>query len=154
MFDYQILPDHKLVVLRFWGTTTAEEILGMSAALRGDPGFSESYDTVVDNSRLEGAMPGQEMRELEEPRTHFLDSPTRVAIVAPTDLTYGMSRMYQLVTEFRSPSEVGVFRDMASALAWLGREGLDLGGADLGGSDPRGSTKNAAQAPDPDAPDT
>ena len=43
----------------------------------------------------------------------------RLAIVAPRDDVYGMARMYQALTEQAFP-HVGVFRDLATAAAWLG----------------------------------
>ena len=127
MIKYRILPEHKLVVLCVWGATSANEILDLSQALRQDPLFSESYDTLVDNSRLEEPMSGEEMRGLARPQVHYMDSPTRVAIVAPANATYGTSRMHQQLTEFNSPSQEGVFRDLGSAVEWLGRGHLDLG---------------------------
>jgi hypothetical protein len=127
MIRYRILPEHELNVLCLWDATSAHEILGMSESLRTDPAFSESYDTLVDNSRLESPLSGQEMRELATPRVHYMDSPTKVAIVAPGSATYGTSRMHQQLTQFNSPSEVGVFRDLPSALEWLGRDRVDLG---------------------------
>jgi hypothetical protein len=43
----------------------------------------------------------------------------KLAIVAPQDLTFGMARMYQLFTE-RDAHQVGVFRTVTEAEAWLG----------------------------------
>jgi hypothetical protein len=51
-----------------------------------------------------------------------MDSPNKVAIVAPAAATYGTSRMHQQLTENKSQALEGVFRDFASALEWLGRE--------------------------------
>lgn len=42
----------------------------------------------------------------------------RVAMVASTDVTFGMFRMWQLRRESMG-FEVGVFRELAPALAWL-----------------------------------
>jgi hypothetical protein len=50
MIKYRILPEHELVVLCLWGATSAQEILDMSKTLRTDAAFSESYDTLADNS--------------------------------------------------------------------------------------------------------
>jgi hypothetical protein len=40
------------------------------------------------------------------------------AVVADTDVFYGMARMYQLLAEFDGIA-VGVFRDVAEAERWL-----------------------------------
>jgi hypothetical protein len=43
----------------------------------------------------------------------------RQAIVAPTDVSYGLSRMYQLMRH-ESPGETEIFRDLDTACRWLG----------------------------------
>ncbi len=49
----------------------------------------------------------------------------KTAIVAPVDLTFGLSRIYEtLATELGN--EVQVFRNWSDALHWLGAENLDL----------------------------
>jgi hypothetical protein len=50
--------------------------------------------------------------------------PQRLAIYAPTDISYGLGRMYQAHREMRSEGgrRVGVFRTMEEALAFLGLE--------------------------------
>jgi hypothetical protein len=50
------------------------------------------------------------------------DTKTRFAIVAPTDVAFGLGRMFQTYRELdrRSNKEVGVFRTMEEALAFLG----------------------------------
>jgi hypothetical protein len=45
--------------------------------------------------------------------------PFRTAILAPTILTYGIGRMYEVLME-GSAVEVGVFRDAGGAAGWLG----------------------------------
>jgi hypothetical protein len=124
---YRILPEFELVVLCFWGETTADEILSMSTALRGDPLFSESYDTLVDNTGLVQSLSGSQMRELADPRANYMDSHTKVAIIASAAATYGTSRMHQQLTEHKTPTQVGVFREQSEALEWLGRKDADLG---------------------------
>ena len=47
--------------------------------------------------------------------------PTKVAIVAESDVAFGMARMYQSIrASGGAPSEHRVFREMAEARAWLG----------------------------------
>jgi hypothetical protein len=49
---------------------------------------------------------------------------SRFAIVAPADVAFGLGRMYQAyrTLDRRSTKEVGVFRTMREALAFLRRE--------------------------------
>ena len=46
---------------------------------------------------------------------------TRAAIVAPSDVLYGVSRMFQTLRGDANPDEVEVFRTLDEANAWLER---------------------------------
>jgi hypothetical protein len=50
--------------------------------------------------------------------------PGKVAFVAPDDLTFGMSRMHEIVAG-GSPREMATFRDLSAAHAWLGWDAAD-----------------------------
>jgi hypothetical protein len=52
-----------------------------------------------------------------------LGIPTKLAIIAPADHIYGVSRMYQLLRGDDVPEEVRVFRDEAAANEWLPKRG-------------------------------
>jgi hypothetical protein len=61
---------------------------------------------------------------MDQPRTS-----TKFAIVAPDDLAFGLGRMYGAYRRLdeRSTKEVGVFRTVAEALAFLGIQDLEEG---------------------------
>jgi hypothetical protein len=44
---------------------------------------------------------------------------SRRAFVASSDVQFGLSRMFQILSD-ESPAEVRVFRDLAEARRWLG----------------------------------
>jgi hypothetical protein len=43
----------------------------------------------------------------------------KVAIVAPSELAFGMARMYQLLRGVEPPEEIRVFHQYPEAIAWL-----------------------------------
>ncbi len=45
--------------------------------------------------------------------------PTRAAIVAPTDVLYGVARMFQTLRGEDTPDVIEVFRSIGDALCWL-----------------------------------
>ena len=126
MIDYRILPRLSLVVFAARGWTGLNEILSMSERLRSDPLFSSDYDALVDDSELDHPPTGDELRRLAEPRVQPERPDTKLAVIAPADLSYGTSRMHQMMAEGREPHEVMVFRERSEALRWLGREGLGV----------------------------
>jgi hypothetical protein len=89
-------------------------------------GFDELIDmsgvTEIDLSTPE------RMRQLAETSSHD-DVPVgsaRMAVVAPTDLTYGLARMYEAHRALQpgSTKEVGVFRTLTEALEFLEVQGM------------------------------
>ena len=126
MIKYRILPEQKLIAICNWGKTTVEEILKFSQDLQSNPDFSQSYDTILDNTRTETAFTSNEINKLSNPRIDTGKQAGKVAIIAIADVTYGISRMYEILAEPKSPHTVSVFRDTDLALKWLDREGLDI----------------------------
>lgn len=127
MIRYRILPEHMLVVFCVKGTVEPGEIAALGERLWQDPDFSADFDALVDDTYVEHALSGDQIRELVERRSPNLDPDSKLAVVAPADVTYGVSRMHQLMSEHRRPLNIEVFRDRAAALAWLGKEDLDVG---------------------------
>ena len=125
MIKYRILPEDRLIVLCFWGEVDEEEVLALSSDLRNDPEFSTRYDALVDTSDLQHSVSSAEVRDLAEPRI-TMSANARLAVVAPADFSYGPSRMHQLLSEQRTPMHIEVFRERESAIAWLGKDGLNL----------------------------
>jgi hypothetical protein len=125
---YRILPEQRLIVLCLWGVTPVEEVLKLSQNMRSNPDFSQSYDVIVDNTHLERQYTSEEIRRLAATRSKTKGSPPiKVATIAPADLAYGMSRMYQMIADDdENPVEMRVFRDTSSALTWLGRVGIEI----------------------------
>ncbi len=126
MIHYRILPEQKLIAMCNWGKTTVEEIMKFSQDLRNDPDFSQSYDAILDNTHSESVFSYDDIEKLSIQRVDTSKPGGRLAIVAPADISFGMSRMHEIVTEFKSPYKIYVFRDAFSALKWLDREGLDI----------------------------
>ena len=150
MIAYRILPDQRLIVLSLWGATTAEEIIRLSEELRSDAAFSADYDALVDNTHLEHPCSSEELHLLAEPRVPTVRPGARLAVVAPTDVTYGTSRMHQQLAEYRNPLRIEVFRDRSSALKWLGQENAGVEGTleGMAGGEAKGETEVADRSDD------
>jgi len=121
--------DHKrrLVVAAAYGTVTAEDLFAYQREVASRPDAA-GYDELVDMT------PAAHIAAEESTRARDLaslaasadqpDVTTRFAIVAPTDLAFGLGRMYQSYreNERRTTKQVGVFRTMEEACRFLGVE--------------------------------
>ena len=126
MIDYRILPEHKLIAICNWGESSVEEITHFSLKLRCDPDFSQSFDAIVDTTDLQRHFSKDDIDELSNPRIDINIPAGRLAVIASTDIMFGVSRMHELISETKSPLNINVFRDLWSALKWLDREDIDV----------------------------
>jgi hypothetical protein len=130
--------DHrrKLVVVDGNATVTGEEMFAYQREVWSDPRLA-GYDELVDMSRVErlGPFSSERARELAR-MSAAMDPPdtaTKMAIVAPDDLLFGLGRMYEAFREAAPSSrkQVAVFRTRPEAMAWLGhaQQVMDKGSA-------------------------
>ena len=126
MINYRILSEEKLIVICNWKETSVEEIEKFSQNLQSDPCFSQSFDTILDNSEHEQPYTSDEMHRLSKPRSDVNFPAGRVAIVAPKDVEFGMSRMHKALSDDQTPHNINVFRDIDSALKWIERDSLNV----------------------------
>jgi len=116
--SFKIHVPKRLVFTRGWGVLVGEEVTGHALALRADPRFAPNFVQLGDFSAV------TEFRvETKAVQALALINPwgpgARRAVVAPNDESYGMARMYQILTK-NPPEELKVFRDFDDALRWLG----------------------------------
>jgi hypothetical protein len=123
--EYDVDHERRLVRARALGLITAETLFEYQQAVWSDPALA-GYDELVDMSGVEqvDAPSSSNVSALAgfSARMDGHINPTKFAIVAPDDLTYGLGRMYQAFREMKpgSTKEVAVFRSLPDALAWLG----------------------------------
>jgi hypothetical protein len=122
MITYRILPAQRLILVLNRGETLVEECMRLLKELRSDPDYSPIYNAMVDVSKLDRQYTSDEIRQMSAINL----APVKVAIVAPAEVSFGMSRMFELRTEDKRSAEFRVFRDRATALTWLGRSESDL----------------------------
>ena len=112
------------VTLILSGTLTDRDLFAAYEALYADPGHRVGMDELTDCravERVEVTTGGLVALAAATARLLDVQAQTwRVAIVAPSDIVFGMARMYEAFRA-ESPEQVQVFRDRASAEAWLGR---------------------------------
>jgi hypothetical protein len=122
---YEILASHGVVYSRMSGTVTAADFAAAREAAAADPRFDDSFSHLVDmrNCRLALSTP-----EIESLARWSISKPsTRRALVATSDATYGLGRMYGSHRELAIDNDLTrVFRSLPEAFSWLGLNDADL----------------------------
>ena len=123
--EHTIDHERRLVTAKAKGTLTDEDIFGYQRDVWSRPEV-DGYSELVDMSQVDSTdLPSVErVRELARLSAGMdsRSSASRFAIVAPTEIAFGLGRMYEAYRNLddRSTKEVGVFRSRQEALAFLG----------------------------------
>ncbi len=120
---HSINKEHQLIVSVHVGTIPDEEFLRSYDNLFEDAAFNEHYNLLIDLRRAtSGERSTAALRSLSSAVGHRYrkaETAPKTAIIAPTDISYGLGRMYQSFVD-TVPGEVVIFRAADAALAWLG----------------------------------
>jgi len=123
--DVRIDAERRLVVASAHGEMTDEDVFGYQRSVWSRPEV-QGFNEIVDMTAVRHiALPHPDrVRDLAELSASMDPSHTssRMAIVAPDDFAYGLGRMFGLhrKNEELSTKQVGVFRTLEEAMAWLG----------------------------------
>ena len=107
--------------LRCSGIVTAEEFLSEDRKLHAHFNSNELKYAIVDFTETTDLhLTSETMRILaDEDRRHFeKHGPFKIVVVAPSDYMFGMSRMWQIISETDEDLSF-IARTMESALSWL-----------------------------------
>jgi len=122
-------PARRVVFYRFAGIVTRDDLFAGANASVSDPSYEVGFDELADYSGItESKVASEDVRALIEGVSKGLDvhgRRWRIAIAAPSDVAYGLSRMFELLRS-QSQEEVHVFRSLEEACACLGITPDDL----------------------------
>jgi hypothetical protein len=122
--EYEYDEEHNVLYTRFFGVVTDEDLRGQAQAVASDPRIRPGVRELVDLGGIEGidASPSTFEYILLVDRVHARRyEGMRTAIVAPTELLYDYSRVYECMSGLRrSPATVRTFRSLREAEGWLG----------------------------------
>jgi hypothetical protein len=115
--SYRIDTVAGVVFITHSGRVSDEDILTNQQRLREDPQFLPTLDHLVDARDVtEQAITAHGVRALASANIYAPGS--RRAIVVSDDVTYGYTRMFQILRD-RGPEEIQIFRSLADARRWL-----------------------------------
>jgi hypothetical protein len=115
-------PELRTLFVELTGEVTANELVDAARKLSSDESVPPGHNELVDLSGIaQTDVTGATLRHVASlyASTDRRPEESRVAIYAPGDLYFGLSRMYGA---FRDPSpvQIQIFRELAEARAWLG----------------------------------
>ncbi|MDY6792081.1 MAG: hypothetical protein SWH54_12510 [Thermodesulfobacteriota bacterium] len=121
--ESHIRPEDNLVVLTHVGEIGDDEFLAFYNSFFKSDTFKPSMNILVDlrkadsSPRSAGVL--RRFAEFLQAVRPDITSHTKVAVVAPKDLSFGLARMYEVLSD-SVLWNFAVFRAMDAALAWLG----------------------------------
>ena len=119
--SYRIDPERRLVVTTASGILTDDDIIELKRRLAADPEFKAGMRELSDVravTDLQVSSAGVRRMAAMDESPSSTPSGYKLAIVAGSDTTFGMARMYQMFTESNHP-HVAVFRNYDGARRWL-----------------------------------
>jgi hypothetical protein len=117
--DIDIDPARRRITIVVEGELTDGDLLQGYDRVRTLPDFSSEYDELVDLLRADGRqVTADGVRSLAR-RPPTYSPASRRAVVVPSEMGYGMARMYELIQDGES-GQIRVFRNREEAERWLG----------------------------------
>ena len=116
--SYTIDRVRRVVLTRAWDVLTFKELRDVMTRIAADPAFDADFASLADLSGIT-SIDIDPSGVASIALAPVFAPATRRAIVAPTDLAFGMARMFATYAG-QASQDVRVFRDMALAEAWLG----------------------------------
>lgn len=120
-YRIEIESDRGLVVTVYEGVVTSGDLALVLESYARHPDFRPEYAALVDLTRVERA-DFDVARVLQVGEASPYAAGSRLAVVAPGDVSYGLARAFQMTVEERG-REARVFRSRTEAEAWLGIAG-------------------------------
>ncbi|RDE19447.1 hypothetical protein DV711_11170 [Motiliproteus coralliicola] len=117
---YTVKPLNQLIVVKYLGKNSDKGVISFFSELIDDPELDLHCDLLIDVTDAVVDAP-ESVERYTGLRRHWNSKwpqSSRIAVIAPLDLTYGMARMHIAYTG-RSEEQYQVFRSAQEALAWL-----------------------------------
>lgn len=116
--EYEIDVKRRLLVTRATGTLTDSELIALQKRILADVRLRPDFDQLGDYRGVSSRyITSRCVRGLAS--TTLLGPTSRRAFVSDQPDAYGLLRVYQQLAD--GPEEIEVFRDIESAIMWLGR---------------------------------
>jgi hypothetical protein len=119
---YTVDSELQVVFVIHQGDVDDDEALAVNESLRLDPQVTPEFSYFVDLMTARSELRSTEiLQRLAKRSKEWRGGPTsnsRVAVLAPRDISYGLARMFEVYTD-ATETNFCVFRDLHKAADWL-----------------------------------
>ena len=119
---YYYRPDQKLIIFIHAGVVPDEEFLSFYRDFYKDPRLDKTFNRLVDlrqaKSSVRSSVVLKKFAAFVGTHTPLSATKPKVAVIAPTNISFGLARMYEGYSGF-VPEDFTVFRAVDAALDWL-----------------------------------
>lgn len=122
--SFHFRPELNLTICVHTGYRSDDEFLAAYKSMYENDLFNVFMNRLVDMRQAKGSKSRssttlQQLSRFVEKQFAETNAHPKIAIVAPEDISFGLSRMYDFYTD-PVPWDLEIFRSIDSALAWLG----------------------------------
>ena len=121
---YKIFSDLKIVYVRGTGKVTADEIMTTGSKIFANSEWINGFNILLDYREIsELGVKTEDIENIvdQDKRNEYLFDKSKCAIVADSDLVFGLSRMWEAYSE-DTKIKAMVFRNIEDSLRWLGMD--------------------------------
>ena len=121
---YKIVPDLKFVYIKASGEITVDEIMMAGAKIFTDREWVNGFHILCDYRETTALnLTSGDIRKIikQDINNSPLFDKSKFAVVADKDLIFGLSRMWEILSE-NNPIQTMVFRDISDAHRWVDME--------------------------------
>ena len=121
--EYKYDEENNFLYSRFYGVLTDEDLRSQAQAVADDPRVQQGVKEIVDLRGVDSVEASTDsigvIINIDKEHSEKLAG-QQTAIVAPRELLYGLSKIYEVLYELsQGHANVKVFRDIGEARKWL-----------------------------------
>lgn len=111
----------RVLILRVSGEVADGDLLGLGDRIASTPGLTPDFSLLIDLREADGHQVSSNGVRVLAAGPILLSPTSRRAVVVPTQLGFGLARMYEMLRE--GQGTVRAFRDYAEARRWVAASG-------------------------------
>jgi hypothetical protein len=116
--SYKIDKEFRLVTSTAWGVITRQEIIDHQRKLAADTGFSPTYATIADFTRITKLEITAADIQVFAAKNVFAPNARRAIVVADSE-AFGLARMFEILRDAQGEEGIRVFHKLEDAREWV-----------------------------------